>query len=533
MMLSAFQWRIVKLIGYPLFFLACFGLFLVWTFPVERFAPEAETRLSAFTGREVKVGGASMSLTGALVLFAVEIGLAPDEGGDEPQTPAAEADGEKADAAAKPVLVPKYTIDELTVSVGFLDLLFGQLDVELDAELLGGELSIAYDGPLGGEGAGAAEDGPAAVKPAAAIAARRAAQRALAGKKGAAAETGVSETPAATNEADDEPMELSIAATGIQLRQIHDLRRKSPVPIAGAVDLKLDLRSETGRFADADGHVSVGISQFVLGDGKNPSTIGGMPITVDEIVISEIAIELDVKKGTATVEKSELKSTDFAAAVEGTIALADPLSRSRLDLYLRFKFLDGYTNKSPTAKMLVSTLPEVSNAFKRSLRTDGFFGFRYRGLFGAAQFSPAKSFRGKADKERDRAERKARRSSKARKNAAQAPGPTEGGQMMPPESDESDRQDKFPDLKPPMGNGRFGVDPAPPPARSQGPAPIAEEPQPEVVEPPPEPEVAPAPEPAEQQQPEAPPEEGQEQATEGQAEDQQGQEEAPTEEQAQ
>ena len=216
-------------------------------------------------------------------------------------------------------------------------------------------------------------------------------------------------TPAEEEDTGGDPMELTIEATGLQLRQIHDLRRKIPVPVGGAIDVRVELSSETGRFEDAEGMIAVAARQLKVGDSKNPADLGGMPMTVDEVLVSELNWEIDVKEGVGTVDKFLLVSTDFDAKVEGTIAFVDPFSRSRLDLYFMFKFLEGYSKKSPTAAMLVSSLPELSSAFRRGLRSDGYFGFRYRGLVGAAQFTPAKAFRGKGGRDAERAERKTRR----------------------------------------------------------------------------------------------------------------------------
>lgn len=158
MMLSTWQWRIVKLVGYPAFFVACFAVFVIWSFPVDRFAPMIETRLASMLGREVIIGEVSMSLLGALRLEAVEIGMASEEEDEEVMLEADDAaqagkGGKPGGAADKPAPKPKYSIEEIVIDVGFLDLLLGELDVEVEAELLGGELTVSYEGPLGsGEG---------------------------------------------------------------------------------------------------------------------------------------------------------------------------------------------------------------------------------------------------------------------------------------------------------------------------------------------------------------------------------------------
>jgi hypothetical protein len=160
--------------------------------------------------------------------------------------------------------------------------------------------------------------------------------------------------------------------------------------VSGTVDLELSLESETGRFADADGTARVSAKSIALGNGKSKIDVGGLPMSVEEIRVEEIAIDIKISKGIGEIEKTDLRSADFDAKVEGTINFLDPLSRSRLDLYLTFKFTDGYANKSETSKSLVSNMDAFSRDLKNAHRTDGYYGFRYRGAFGSARLIPSK-----------------------------------------------------------------------------------------------------------------------------------------------
>ncbi|HUT77962.1 MAG TPA: hypothetical protein VM285_09765, partial [Polyangia bacterium] len=70
--------RSAKYAGYPVFFLLCFWISLVLTFPIERFVPVLEQQAGATLGREVSIGDVSLSLLGRLVFSSVTIGI-PDE----------------------------------------------------------------------------------------------------------------------------------------------------------------------------------------------------------------------------------------------------------------------------------------------------------------------------------------------------------------------------------------------------------------------------------------------------------------------
>ena len=73
--------RILKFVGYPAFFIGSFILFLLWTFPIDRFEPILDEQLEKALGREVEIGDLSISLTGNLVLSMIEVSVpeAPEE----------------------------------------------------------------------------------------------------------------------------------------------------------------------------------------------------------------------------------------------------------------------------------------------------------------------------------------------------------------------------------------------------------------------------------------------------------------------
>ena len=107
-----------------------------------------------------------------------------------------------------------------------------------------------------------------------------------------------------------------------------------------------------------------------------------MKMAVPPIAIASVTAEIPFKEGEGELKGFEVKSKDFDANVQGTISLKDPFSASRLDLYLTFKLLDAYVNKSESIKTLVSSLDMFSQAMKRAHRDDGYYGFRYRGPMG-------------------------------------------------------------------------------------------------------------------------------------------------------
>jgi hypothetical protein len=487
--------KVAKIAGYPLFFALCFWFFAVLSFPVERFLPALESRASEFLDREVRIGEISLSLTGRLVFSDVflEAAAEPDQGpggkrdaaGDDfdDESPGGDETREAPggnDAPAVAKARPGYAIDEVVLNLGFWALLFGDLDLGIEFEGLGGEILFSYAGPMPGsepdlpERAAGRARGPRGARPSAAPGV----PPVLPGMPGAAAEQPPA-LPSRDVDQGDTPLQLTVVARGIELARVPDLRARLPLPISGTLDLEVRLSSGTGRFADAEGEIALGMRDIVLGAGNAEIDVGGMPLTVDPIAVASIDCRVTVKEGTAEFGIFETKSNDFDLRILGTTALADPLKRSRFDLYLMFRFLDGYLSKSDKAEMLVSNIDQFSRDFKLAHRDDGYWGFRYRGQFGTSRFTPSKLAPGEQAAKTSKRAADRKRGSKARRGGA--PGavnlPSGPAGFEEPAEREAAAEPGFrdvPDLPPPIRPEIL------PPQRT-------EEPPPEEPEPPPEP----------------------------------------------
>ena len=134
--------RAVRILGYIAFFLVLFLVFLIWTFPVSRFDAVLEQQLSNFLDRDVTIGKLGMTLTGGVVFHNVEIAV------NDQSTPATSPPKDPSDKTKKARKKHRltYLVDELAIDVGFMALLFDELDLEIEMDLLGGSLSIGENG---------------------------------------------------------------------------------------------------------------------------------------------------------------------------------------------------------------------------------------------------------------------------------------------------------------------------------------------------------------------------------------------------
>jgi hypothetical protein len=102
---SPAQKRVIKLVGYPLFFLLCFWIFLGLTFPGDRFIPIVESKAGAVLGRKVSVGSLSVSPFGSMTVQDLRIAVPSEDKG------AASSQGnesEKTDTEQKKKSVPVF-----------------------------------------------------------------------------------------------------------------------------------------------------------------------------------------------------------------------------------------------------------------------------------------------------------------------------------------------------------------------------------------------------------------------------------------
>ncbi|MDD5307768.1 MAG: type II secretion system protein GspN [Deltaproteobacteria bacterium] len=488
--------RLLKIIGYPVFFLVLFAAFLVVTFPLDRFAPLIRSKLSSFLERDVTIGDVSLSLLGDIVLKGVEIEV-PSDGAEpepEPVTDGAGKDGKK------PAKAPRltYFVDEMSIDVGLFAFLVGSLHLDIEAEAMGGTIDVSYEGPMPGE---QAQPAPAPLR-----------------RRGAAK----GEEAQAEATADEEPVSLRVEVADVDLSKAYDLRRKLPVPVSGTIGFTFEIESPTGRFDAANGSLALNAAGVAVGDDK--AKVMGM--TVDRLLLGDFGGEMEIKDGAGKVKKIEIRSKDFEASVQGEISFETPLSRSRLDLYMMFKFLEAYKNKSERTRLLVPSLDTFSKDLKRAHRTDGFYGFRYRGAFGIARFIPSKDYAPEPKAKRTREPKRSRRTpGSGRRPAADSPlGPAapplgEGPAIREPAGDTPGGFGREPvDLprptmeeRPPLGvvGNKPGTAPeiAPPEETPTEQAPPEQAPPEEVA--PPE-EIPPEQAPPEQGSGEAPPEQGSE-----------------------
>ncbi len=387
-----FEQKAFRIVGYSVFFLLAFVFFLVVFFPVDRLKAKAEQELSRELKKDVKIGDIGVSILGNVVLSSIEI-----DAGEAPVPASAQ------NAPGKGPKKPRrlsYLVDELVVDVGILGLLLGGLDVKADVEAFGGNLSVAYDGPM-----------PSAKKdkkktPAKKSRGRKKPKR---GKPAPDEEDPKDEEEAEEEPDEGEPLAVSVHAEDLRLDRIHDLRNLK-IPVMGmdltmvvkGGDLLFDFsaETETGDFADAMGEMTLSLKDLSVSNAA-----------ITPLVIRNLTAEAKIEEGVASIDEFEFKAKEMELQVSGIIGLADPISGSNLNLYVKVKISDAYLEKNFLIKSALS-----NPAAKKALRDDGYFGFRLTGTFDKPRFAASKQ---DPSARKDRAKSNRKSSSRRKPAAAQ------------------------------------------------------------------------------------------------------------------
>ena len=104
-----------------------------------------------------------------------------------------------------------------------------------------------------------------------------------------------------------------LSAHDIDMAEIPGVKEAINMPLTGKLKLELELASETGRYADANGFMTITCAECVAGDGKTPLKVAGNAflsggLTLPRTRIGDLGGRVAVEKGTAKLQGVESKS---------------------------------------------------------------------------------------------------------------------------------------------------------------------------------------------------------------------------------
>ncbi len=169
-------------------------------------------------------------------------------------------------------------------------------------------------------------------------------------------------------------------ADEIDLAEIPWVKSAINLPLAGKLDLKMDVEMPKQRPSETKGTLAWTCTACAVGDGKAKLTIASNPLLAEGLGLPKIRLgdfsgKVVMDKGVGRLQNIQLKSQDLEVSVEGEIHLAQPLAASHVDLYVRFKLSDSLLRSSEKLRTIMDLTAQMGK------RPDGFIGFRATGTF--------------------------------------------------------------------------------------------------------------------------------------------------------
>jgi type II secretion system protein N len=215
---------------------------------------------------------------------------------------------------------------------------------------------------------------------------------------------------------------VKLQSERISLAALPGVKDAINLPLGGQIDLAMDMRFPRSRNAEAAGFLDWKCRVCVIGDGKEKLKIAGNPLLAEglslpRVRLGDFAGKITFEKGLGRLQGVKARSPDGEVQIEGEVRLADPVSQSYLDLYVRFKFSDALLKSSDKLQLMMQITEPMGK------RPDGFYGFRISGSLshlGPIQWAKTSPFTASA-------------------GGGARPGSLKGGAAFPPKPETSPR----------------------------------------------------------------------------------------------
>lgn len=175
--------------------------------------------------------------------------------------------------------------------------------------------------------------------------------------------------------------EFRARASGIGLGELPWVKQAINLPLAGTLNLNIDLATPNHRYAESNGAIGWKCSGCAIGDGKSKLQVKNNPllaegISLPKIRLGELTGRVNIEKGMGKLVGVQAKSPDGELFIEGEVRLVDPPAMSYLNAYVRFKLSDALLKSSDKLALMLQIMESMGK------RPDGYYGFRLTGPLG-------------------------------------------------------------------------------------------------------------------------------------------------------
>lgn len=325
--------KILKALGYSAFFVVCFVVSLVVTFPYDRLTGYAESQMQNAMGMQVSIDGIRLTITGGVRLEGLALG---------PDLPRPGATAPASDT-------PYIRFDRAWVGVSFIGLLLGSTDADFEAEIANGTIEGEY----------VQDEAHTALK--LKLVGVEARSIPWLGEK------------------------VGLPVNGTLTGDI-----EFDIPVGAATKSTGSVAFSFTGGVIGDGQAKLSLSSLMGYGSRRSSSSSDEGTVIQPIKLGPIALDTKVVNGELEIPRIEAKSTDAELSFEGQVKLGEPLSTTRVDTYLTVKLTEAYAQQDEQTETLVSLANTVG---MRAKRDDGSFGFRISGTFlRGVSFRPSKRY---------------------------------------------------------------------------------------------------------------------------------------------
>lgn len=291
-------------------------------------------------------------------------------------------------------------------------------------------------------------------------------------------------------------IEVTVETDDLPLTNLPGVASAIGLPVAGGLDLDIEVELPERKWKNAEGHVIMTCSGCTVGDGASTlkprvqegrrpsraSAFASQGVTVPKLSLGDLRAELQLRKGIGTFKSFAAKSGDGWLKFDGKLELRDPIGQSRLPGCMSFFLSDDLRKREPN-------FANITIGMGKHQQADGSYALPTNGKLSPFAFDAKKQCGTPAAGDDAVAGGDARPSLGAaadRPRRGEPPTPAAPGSVVP---------NGIPTPINPRGALEVAAQPgeAPPPSPSQ-PTDDAVRAVPESAEPPPPPEVQPPPE---------------------------------------
>jgi type II secretion system protein N len=329
--------KVAPKVGFPIFYLFVFILFLSWCFPYDRLKERImlgynAAQHAAGSNQELQIEDMTSSWITGVAMHNVKL-TAPAPPGDATKGPS------------------ELKIDEATLRVSLLGLLVGNKDLTFHVHAFGGTVDGKYDDYGKSHSVGVEIN-----------------------------DVDIGKIPQVV----DTFLGLPVQGT-----------------LVGSIQLDMPPEDKIGGTPKTNGSVQLAIADMSIGDGKSKIKIPMFgELAVPRLNVGAFAFVGEAKDGVLTVKKFGAGGKDLELQGDGRMQLREPFGETGLDLNVRIKVNDAFRGKTDMTKLVFGAPGTDSAIFdtfeirkgvpiSKAKRSDGFYAWHFRGQVAHPDYAPA------------------------------------------------------------------------------------------------------------------------------------------------